>query len=122
MLAGNVTVNQLLDMNLSAQHVSLLACGSSVQDIAIGDEPLGLVTAFLCAGASSVLGTMWRVESKTARRFSKLFYPRAFDPADSGIIDLAVAVQQAAIGMSQRSATSRPIHWASFVLHGSWFT
>ena len=50
-----------------------MACASSAQAITTGDEPLGLVTALLCAGAASVLGTMWPVESSTARAFARNF-------------------------------------------------
>ena len=68
------SVPSFFDLNLHhAPHITLMACASTAQAITPGEEPLGLVTALLCAGASSVLGTMWPVQSRTARVFAERF-------------------------------------------------
>lgn len=68
------TVRDIFSLKLQAPHISLMACGSSSQRIEAGDEPLALVTALLCAGASSVTGTMWPIASATARRFAEHYH------------------------------------------------
>jgi len=135
------TVRDIFSLKLQAPHISLMACGSSSQRIEAGDEPLGLVTALLCAGAASVTGTMWPIASATARRFAEHFHTEILSAigcrmAGSGrtaaqeeregmvevvVIDLAVALQKAVIRMKRTPQTWLPYHWAAFVVHGACF-
>lgn len=59
---------------LDADLVVLSACQSGVSRIARGDEPLGLVRAFMLAGARAVLVTLWSVEDHSARLLMERFY------------------------------------------------
>lgn len=116
-------MKDLFDLRIKASHISLLACASAVQHFEAGDEPLGLVTAFLAAGASSILGTLWPVQSRTARLFSEHFYRylRQSGQDGYGVHDLAFAVREAVLDVKQLWELRHPYHWASFVLHGAWF-
>lgn len=89
--------------------MSLIAC-----------EPLGIVTALLNAGASSVCGALWPIASGSGRTFSK-FFCEAFRAADTGVdtIDLAVAMQSTVKRMRRDEEMEMPYNWAGFVLHGS---
>lgn len=120
-----VTVEDLFASLLDSPHVTLIACDSASQTIAAGDEPLGLVTALLCAGASSVVGSIWPIRSSVGREFSSKFYTAVSNGAKStgsksGIIDLAVALRDAVLELKSDMNTGRPSDWASFVLHGSY--
>jgi len=55
--------------------------------------------------------------------FSKYFYYhlRASGSSEYGVYDLAAAVQEAVADVMQHWDLRHPYHWASFVLHGSWF-
>lgn len=53
---GMLMVKDIFKLRLKASHVTLIACDSASQDVYLGDEPLRVVTALLCAGAGSVLG------------------------------------------------------------------
>jgi CHAT domain-containing protein len=118
-----VAVKDLFDFRVKASHISLLACASAVQRFQAGDEPLGLVTAFLAAGATSVLGTLWPVQSLAARLFSEYFYTHLLQSTQEeyGVYDLAYATREAVLDVKQRWEFRQPYHWASFVLHGAWF-
>ncbi len=59
---------------LRAELVVLSACRSGVSRVLRGDEPMGLVRAFLSAGAQSVLVTLWPVEDTSARLLMERFY------------------------------------------------
>lgn len=127
---GSVSVLDVFQLQFdTSPHITLIACDSATQSISVnGDEPLGLVTGLLCAGASSVLGTMWPIPSVTGRRFSEIFYDeldqaslKANEPNETGFVGLAVALQAAIIEIRGTARTRRPFHWASFVLHGSPF-
>lgn len=120
-----MAVKDLFDFRVKASHISLLACSSAVQRFQAGDEPLGLVTAFLSAGATSVLGTLWPVQSPAARRFTEYFYTHLLQSAreeyEYGVYDLAYATREAVLDVKQCWEFRQPYHWASFVLHGAWF-
>lgn len=132
---GLLPVRAVFNMKLRAPHITLVACDSASQGIAVGDEPLGLVTAFLCAGAGSVIGAIWPTASRTGRDFADSFYaeletqpiassrPPASEPAgeDGGIFNLADAMRRAVLALRRRRDSRQPYHWAAFVLHGSWF-
>ncbi|KID87137.1 tetratricopeptide repeat protein [Metarhizium guizhouense ARSEF 977] len=121
---GRLTVRDMFDMKLHAPHVTLVACDSASQGIAAGDEPLGIVTALLCAGAGSVLGTIWPTATRAGRRFTTQLYRRILhhraNGGKAGLIDLAEITQGAALALRQDMDTIQPYHWAAFVLHGSW--
>jgi CHAT domain-containing protein len=71
---GPLAVRDVLSLKLRSPHITLVACDLASQGITAGDEPLGLVTALLCAGAGSVLGTLWSTASETGCVFAKRFY------------------------------------------------
>lgn len=118
---GNITVKDLFGLRLPHPHITLIACGSGSQGISAGDEPLGLVTALLCAGASSVLGTLWPTRSITGREFSALFYEQLDKANSHSLLDLADALRAAVLELREERSTRRPADWAAFVLHGSCF-
>lgn len=130
---GSITVRDMFAMKLNAPHITLVACDSASQGIKAGDEPLGILTALLCAGAGSVLGTIWPTSSRTGRYFTTEFYDhmlemqkRAVDSSagagvQAAMVDLAVVSQRAVLSLRKNMDTRHPYHWAAFVLHGSWF-
>jgi CHAT domain-containing protein len=117
---GECSVRDIFDIKTNASLVTLIACDSASQAIATGDEPLGIVSALLCAGASSVVGTIWPTASGCGRTFSRLFYGNIKTCVSEGdMIDLAVALQRAVKDIKRRYETCTPYYWASFVLHGA---
>lgn len=113
-------------MQASCPHVTVIACDSGTQDIAPGDEPLGIIPALLYAGATSVIGTLWPVESQAARKFSECFYEHLNGQSKvSGtrILDIAQALRSAVCEMMrmENQSTKAAVHWAAYVLHGCWF-
>lgn len=117
------SVEDIFNLNLSNPHITLIACDSASQRISAGDEPLGIMTAFLCAGATSVLGTIWPTATREGRVFSEAFY-RCLGNQDftaEGIFDYAEALREAVLGIRSARDSRLPYFWAPFVLHGSWF-
>ncbi|KAM5510338.1 hypothetical protein FOXYSP1_10438 [Fusarium oxysporum f. sp. phaseoli] len=120
-------IRRVFEMKLQSPHITLVACDSALQVISAGDEPLGVVTALLCAGASSVLGTIWPTLSSTGRDFSGEFYSDVVDQyrqslkrgSSPTIVNLAEALRRAVLALRTRRKTRQPYHWAAFVLHGS---
>lgn len=117
-----------LDMTQNAPHYTIIACDSGTQDIAPGDEPLGLIPALLYAGATSVLGSLWPIPSSAGRVFSEKFYTslqRQIKDYETGshpcVLNLAAALRDAVREMMNTKESKAPFFWAPFVLHGAWF-
>ncbi|MBB3192546.1 CHAT domain-containing protein [Halomonas cerina] len=103
---------------LAAPLVTLAACESAVSEIATGDEPLGLIPAFLQAGARAVLATQWRTHADSGARLIEHFHD-ALDPPGSHR-DLSKALQQAILETRTTPGFETPYHWAPFILYGGW--
>ena len=127
----NLTVRDIFAIKLQAPVVSLMACESALDEISTGDEPLGLVSAFLYAGATSVIGTLWPIRSVDGRAFSKEFYNHVHSQSRRvgvsedtheamNLVDLAQSHQQAILTIRERQGLGDPFNWAAFVLYGAW--
>ena len=130
------SVRDIFNIKLQGAVVSLIACQSARDEISTGDEPLGLVSAFLYAGATSVVGTLWPIRSSDGREFSGEFYNQIRSSQRTGtedketgmenkqmgteFIDLALSLQNAILKIRERRGLGDPFHWAAFVLYGAW--
>lgn len=139
----DLTAAEILNhWTLNAALVTLSACQTGVSRVLRGDEPMGLVRAFLSAGATAVVVTQWPVDDLAAAVLMAQFYKnlsRRLDPAAA----LAAAqfktrtitrrelhekfsdlmIQQAEAGkMGTQTDEGRPFadphFWAGFVLVG----
>jgi CHAT domain-containing protein len=125
-----LSVSELFNAKLvrGGVHFTVIACDSGTQDIAPGDEPLGIIPALLHAGATSVLGCQWPIDSRAGRTFSDAFYQelhgRLSDEGGNGVIYLAKALQSAVgrmRGGELGAQYKQAYYWAPFPLHGLWF-
>jgi CHAT domain-containing protein len=112
-----------MDIHRSKPVIVLIGCGSGVERLDAGDEPLGFISGFLYAGASAVVATLWPIHDRLAgAAFSESFYGYnsggLMKPGE--IIDLARRLRIAALSIKARPETAAPYFWASFVLHGDW--
>ena len=71
---GELQVDEIARMRCSARLITLSACHSAMGRTYRGDETVSLRQAFLLAGASSVLSTLWAVEDETTPRFIQDVY------------------------------------------------
>jgi tetratricopeptide (TPR) repeat protein len=104
---------EVAEMNLSAEIVSLSACASGRSGIVTGDEQLGMVRAFLAAGARSVVSTLWETDDKSAAEFFAEFY-------DCGFEGRAIALAEAQRRLLADPWYTLPYFWAPYVLSGQW--
>ncbi|KAK4225994.1 CHAT domain-containing protein [Podospora fimiseda] len=124
MLRTCLTVPEVFNLQLAAALVVLVGCDSASQTVSTGDESLGLITSLLCAGAASVVGASWPIPSAAGRAFSDAFYEnmdmQLSEVGTGGLINLAVALQEAMLIIMDDPNTSAPYYWAGFCLYGSW--
>ncbi len=110
---GALTVDLVETLGLAPATVVLSGCETGLSDAGSGDEMVGLVRAFLIAGASRVLASLWPVDDAVTAEFMADFY---------GALRGGQA-PAAALGQAQRSVMRRhphPLYWAAFTLYGGW--
>ncbi|KAK1759104.1 CHAT domain-containing protein [Echria macrotheca] len=115
-------VPDVFNLSLTAPLVVLVGCESASHTVSTGDEYLGLTSALLCAGAASVIGASWPIPTGAGRNFSEVFYKEIRNSAagEDGLVDVAAALQEAALTVMDEPTTSAPYYWAGFCLYGSW--
>jgi len=97
--AGDDTTQELTEDQLKA--------------LTAGDEVVGLTRAFISAGASSVLSSLWSVPSGSTAALMVAFYGHL----DDGL-NKAEALRQAQ--MDVKEVYPHPWYWAAFNLMGDW--
>jgi tetratricopeptide (TPR) repeat protein len=110
---GPLTVEAVQNTRLEASLVVLSACETGVSEVGSGEDSIGLVRAFLVAGASRVLASLWPVDDHITAAFMQAFYAamrRGADPA------LALRLAQIEI----KAVHPHPFYWSAFALHGGW--
>ncbi len=121
----SVRARDIFDLpGVQASLVTLAACETGTQSIDTGDEPLGLIPAFLTAGAGSVLAMLWPVAAEPTQAVLEAFYEMitpAGDASDARFpLDRAETLRRAVLGVRETSGWEAPYYWAAFTLHGDW--
>jgi tetratricopeptide (TPR) repeat protein len=110
---GALTVQAAQALRLRRCTVVLSACETALADQGSGDEMVGLVRAFLVAGAARVVASLWPVDDRVTATFMGQFHAalaRHETPA------AALRLAQGAV----RKDHPHPGHWAAFALFGGW--
>jgi CHAT domain-containing protein/Tfp pilus assembly protein PilF len=108
---GYLNLYDLYQMRFSARHITLSGCATGMNFVAAGDELLGLERGLFCAGAASLLLSLWDVHDRSTAALMEVFYKRYIESGN-----MAEALQCA---MQQlREESPHPYFWAPFVLVG----
>ncbi len=108
---GYLNLYDLYQMRLSARHVTLSGCATGMNFVAAGDELLGLQRGLFCAGAASLLLSLWDVHDRSTAELMQYFY--------SGYMKTGQMAQSLQSAMKQlREQNPHPYFWAPFVLVG----
>ena len=73
---GWLTTLDIFGLQLKASLVTLSACQTGRSVVGGGDELLGLMRAFLCAGAASLVLSLWAVEDRSTEQLMLGFYQK----------------------------------------------
>ncbi len=111
---GLATIAEIADLRLSCQLAVLLACESGRGRIT-GDGVLGISRAFLLAGATSLLSTLWLAPAQIT---PALIY-WMMDAWVRGGAGRAEALRRAQIDYAERYR-DQPWLWSGFQLTGAW--
>ncbi len=108
-----LTAGELAAAPIGARLVVLSSCESAGGRVRVGEGVAGLTTAFLAAGAPSVVATLWPVDDRVTVRLMDRFYAGLSSGRDAA--DALRAAQQE---LRANAESSHPFYWAGFVLVG----
>ncbi len=115
---GRLEVHEVFGLDLNARLIVLSACqtglgSGALADVPPGDDWVGLVRAFLYAGASNVLATIWPVEDQATAVVMERFYRNMRPNVDE--VTALTAAKRLSVADDR---TAHPFYWAGFVLVG----
>ena len=119
---GLLQLHEILALKLDADIVTLSACetglaGGHFADNPAGDELLGLTRAFLAAGSTTVMATLWDVDDLASVNLMKRFYERLSESREPGNAAAALARTQRELRATRDMA--HPYYWAPFIVAGT---
>jgi CHAT domain-containing protein len=109
---GWLIAHDLYRRRLECSLATLSACRTGVSSVVPGDELLGLVRGFLCAGARAVMVSLWAAHDAATAELMQIFYTRLSEGMNRG----------AALRTAQQEIRKRfphPYYWAAFALVGA---
>jgi CHAT domain-containing protein/Tfp pilus assembly protein PilF len=108
---GRLNVYEVFEMNINTKLVTLSACETGLGNINQGDELIGLSRAFIFAGSSSVIVSLWSVADYPTSLLMTNFYRYIKDhPLEE------------ALTLAQRDVIKvfpQPVYWSPFILIGN---
>jgi len=114
---GRLEVHELLDLEISSPLVFLSGCQTGLGSawttaFDAGEDYATLAQAFLLAGASNVVATLWRIDDAGAAAFAGRFYHHLKTrPA-------AEALSAAQLDLRRDARWHSPYYWAAYTLSG----
>lgn len=115
---GRLEVHEILDFQIQSPLVFLSGCETGVGEawssgLARGEDYATLASAFLYAGAGSVVATLWRIDDRGAAELATRFYHhlQKRSPAEA----LAMAQRD----LLRSEAYRRPYYWAGYRISGN---
>jgi CHAT domain-containing protein len=106
-----LNVYDLYRLRMRADLVTLSGCATGANVAAAGDELLGITRGLFCAGAKTLLLSLWNVHDESTERFMNHLYQRIA----AGAAPVS-ALRESMLDL--RAAYPHPYHWAAFVVTG----
>jgi CHAT domain-containing protein len=111
---GFLRLPDICSLNLHAELVVLSACETAIGKEIRGEGLMSLNWAFMHAGASRVMSTLWKIDDSATAQLMATFYRKLFREGMSP----ARSLREAQVEMLHRRQWRSPFFWASFVLQG----
>ncbi|NOT47721.1 MAG: CHAT domain-containing protein, partial [Acidobacteria bacterium] len=108
-----LTVKEVQNFPLENCMVVLSACESGLNEVVRGEELIGLTRAFIAAGASSLVLSLWRVDDHATLQLMETFYAEFC--GGKGVGESLRTAQRRLI-----EAEFHPYLWSPFILTGRW--
>ena len=131
---GWLTAREIFALRLQANLVVLSACNTGLSRVSTGDELVGLSRAFLTAGSSNLVASLWEVADESTALLMGEFYKNLKTlPKAEALRQAQLTLMRAEVplsGLRRRSRgtsgtvelplkTASPYFWAPFILIGA---
>jgi CHAT domain-containing protein/Tfp pilus assembly protein PilF len=114
---GFLQLNDIFNLNLSADLVVLSACQTGLGKQISGEGSIGLTRGFMYAGTPRVVVSLWKVSDDGTAELMKKFYTNILQKK----LTPAAALRAAQLDMStSKGKYADPYYWAGFTLQGEW--
>ncbi|HEV2762307.1 MAG TPA: CHAT domain-containing tetratricopeptide repeat protein, partial [Pyrinomonadaceae bacterium] len=113
-LEGFVALQNIYGLRAPVSLVVLSACRTALGKDVRGEGLLGLTRAFMHAGASGVVASLWKVDDEATAELMKQFYTGMLREGQTP----AEALRAAQNAVRQRPEWRSPYYWAAFTLQG----
>ncbi len=111
---GILYTGEIFGLKLKAQLVTLSACETALGKRVEGEGVRGLTSAFLLAGARTVVVSLWKVADESTARLMISFYNQLLSGKDK-----ASSLREAKLSLLHDSKYAHPFYWAPFVQIGA---
>jgi CHAT domain-containing protein len=112
---GLLTTSEIRKLNLNADLVVLSACNTASGDNQSDEGLSGLASAFIFAGAKSIMASHWSVESNTTKQLVTTFFKNL---KTSSKMTRSEAMRLSMKKLFSDHRYKHPIFWAPFILVG----
>ena len=113
---GFLQATEIFNLNLNADLVVLSACQTGLGKLIRGEGMVGLTRAFMYAGTSSVLVSLWSVSDVSTATLMGEFYRNLIKEK----LSKTDALRKAQLSIMRDEKFAHPFYWAPFVLFGDW--
>ncbi len=110
---GILYTGEIYGLDLKAELVTLSACETALGKRVEGEGVRGLTTAFLFAGAHTVVVSLWKVADESTSQLMINFYNHLLSGKDKSL-----ALREAKLALLRDANYSNPFYWAPFVQIG----
>ena len=118
---GYLQMNEIADLQLTADLVTLSACDTAAGTIYAGEGVVGLTQSFIIAGANNVSASLWQISDEATARFMRGLYSLIFNEGYSYSEALREMKLRFITGRDGYGRYKNPFFWASFLLYGGGF-
>ena len=110
---GFLQIREIFNLNIRAKLVVLSACSTSLGKYVEGEGMIGLTRAWMYAGSSALVTTLWNIEDRS----SFLLMSEFFKQIVKGVSH-AEALRSAKLWLMEQPDYSYPYFWSGFILTG----
>lgn len=113
---GLLAVADIFRLRLPVELIVLSGCETGLGKEIHSEGLVGLTRAFMHAGATRVMASLWEVDDYATSRLMEKFYRHLYFGKQSP----PAALRQAQLELAAESRTADPYYWAAFQIQGEW--
>jgi len=110
---GYLTIPDIAALDLNARIVVLSACETGLAEPRLGEGMVGMVRAFMVAGAGKVGVSLWKIDDTSTTLFMESLYRKVLEEGKN----FREAYKEVKAAFQNEVQLSSPGHWAGFTMY-----